>query len=938
MPNSDIRQTVAIDIPDQFPALYREEGSVLVDFVQEYYKFVEENITNTREAFIIRDVDSTYERFLNFFKTKYLNNLPTSSDIDDRFVIKHIQDLYRKKGSKESVLLYFRLFFSEDAEVFLPASNIIKPSDSIYGSNAYFEMEPVSSIGEYVIKKGDKITGSTTKSQAFVDNVVFKVFSGQIIPIIILSNVIGQFSIDDGVQITNRTIERGVAIPRIAGSTISADVNRLKRRSANNKVGEEVVLISSQSGVGAKGIVSKVSNAPTGSIEVSVDDPGWGYTVPVVLTVGSVVSEATISSTTVVVSSSIKLDHKRTLKFSGDKTFYPIISAVENIPANPNQYTVTLARGLNSEITIAQQVDVYRANSVNEFEMTNQVVIIDKDYEVQTTINYDDQIEFDFDYAHAEADNTGPYYVQATNTLSSEYGYVYPLYTDEATAASKDPSGDTSTFTFSEYPGVNFYMPLNVNGDYDLNVLPPKYKYSAKIFDAPLPFIYFNIDRFAKIDPIDTTNLIDTPKYVFVNGEKIKLRTIVEFNDSADLRIGELYEPETVNLIPDIIEDFFNTPLTSSDYDMSGPGKETFTTRIVDAFERQEFIIGGIKTIDVVDAGIDYRNSIYVNAFQPTISKFKYADYAIEFSDLTSIVTKGDILTQEIVLYTGEDYTVRAECTGRNGNTYYFRPLSFYRLDPDTQVNVRGNTLTLASVEAVEGIYLGDNAIIDSTTNDSIGQVESIKIIDSGYSYSLREPVELQKEIKTLVTASEIVAGSRYVIVNPGTTDLTVLGAPLNLDRVEFLATADGTTLSHIDPTTTLNELSYEYVAIANVNLAGNGFTEGFWKTTTSFLNQSDRVIRDNYYYQEYSVEVSSSISPERYEESIKDNIIPVGTKLFSAPLINTSNNLSAEVDLEITSYNINVEDMTTENGEVIVTEAGEELQALSDSLIRDII
>lgn len=921
MPNSIIRQTVSNDIPDQFPALYRESGEMLVDFVQEYYKFVEENITNTREAFIVRDIDSTYDRFLNYFKNKYLSNLPTSGNTDPRFIIKHIQDLYSRKGSKESVLLYFRLFFSEDAEVFLPAGNILKPSDSIYGSNSYFEMEPVSSVGSYVIKRGDKVTGATTKSQAYVDNVIFKVFQGTIVPIVLLSNIVGTFSVDDDLEITNRTIPREVVIPRIRGSVTSADVNRYKRREANNKVGEEVLLISKNKGTGAKGIITGVTLSPSGSIEVNVEEPGWGYTKPVEMTVGSVIDDTPVASTTVVVYSSIKLDHKRTLKFAGDKTFYHIVSAVENIPANPNEYTVTLARGLNKAITTAQSVGIYRANSVNEFEMTNQVVIVHPDYDVQTTISAGDEIIFDFNYLWAaqQPDNTGPFYVQATNTLSSEFGYVYPLYTDQVLAAQKDVAGETATYTFSEYPGVNFYMPLYLQTAYDLNVLPQKYNWTGKIYESPLPFIYFNIDRFAAIDSMDITNQIDTPKYVFVNDEMIQLRTIVEFNDSADIAIGDFYEPETVYLVPDIIGDFFNTQINASDYDMSGPGQENLQTQFKDAFERQEFIIGGINNIEIIDSGYDYRNGIYVTAFQPTISKFLYADYGIEFANLTSVIVKGDKLSQEITLYTGEAYTVKAECIGRSGNVYFFRPLSFYRLDPDLPVVVRGNTLTMSSVEnRSEGPFIGANAIIDSTTNDSVGQVQSIKIIDSGYLYNTDELVELRKVVSTTVTAGEIVAGLRYRVVNPGTTDLTLVGAPFNLERVEFVATADGSTLPEFDTSTTLTQLEYNYVAQANVNLLGSGYTEGFWRTTTSFLNNRDRVIRDNYYYQEYSFEISSSISPERYEESIKDNIVPVGTKLFSAPLINTINNLSADVDLEISSYNITSEDMATEEGVIL--------------------
>jgi hypothetical protein len=114
----NVRDHISPTIPDQFPALYREDGEWLVEFTKAYYEFNEQQMD--RNIPKLRDIDSTLASFLIFFKKKYLNSLPLDTIVDTRFIIKHIQDLYKRKGSEESLRLLFRMFYDEDIEVFYP--------------------------------------------------------------------------------------------------------------------------------------------------------------------------------------------------------------------------------------------------------------------------------------------------------------------------------------------------------------------------------------------------------------------------------------------------------------------------------------------------------------------------------------------------------------------------------------------------------------------------------------------------------------------------------------------------------------------------------------------------------------------------------------------------------------------------------------------------
>ena len=74
------RENIYTDIPSQFPSIYREEGQLFVEFVQAYYEYVDTTLPKFRDAFYARNVDTTdFDKFLLYFKNKYMDNLPFDS-------------------------------------------------------------------------------------------------------------------------------------------------------------------------------------------------------------------------------------------------------------------------------------------------------------------------------------------------------------------------------------------------------------------------------------------------------------------------------------------------------------------------------------------------------------------------------------------------------------------------------------------------------------------------------------------------------------------------------------------------------------------------------------------------------------------------------------------------------------------------------------------
>jgi hypothetical protein len=123
------------------------------------------------------------------------------------------------------------------------------------------------------------------------------------------------------------------------------------------------------------------------------------------------------------------------------------------------------------------------------------------------------------------------------------------------------------------------------------------------------------------------------------------------------------------------------------------------------------------------------------------------------------------------------------------------------------------------------GIW-GNNAIISATPSSGNGVIESVRILSSGYGYNKQ--------------------GDLLDFINQSNTNLE---------------------------------------ANLSINIDGVGTEEGYWKDESSFLDDN-KFIQDSYYYQEYSYEIQTDKSLDKYIDVVKKLSHPVGNKLFGKPLI----------------------------------------------------
>ena len=731
-----VRDSTYSGIDLQFPALYREDGEFMIEFTKAYYKFLDETID--RNIPKLRDIDTTLSSFLVFFKKKYLADLPLDTVIDTRFIIKHVTDLYKRKGTQESLELLFQLFYNEQIEVFYPANNILMPSASVWGGDTYLEMNPVFVVDGYPIQRGDRIKGNISSASSFVDEIIFVNFTGSLIPLIYLSNTSGKFLSDDSLEVTRGGVRTN------AGKLISGSISQItveaEGRASGQVVGNRVKLVSDAYGNNATATILSVSDTTTGQIEFNIDDGGFGY-------------------------------------------------------ANPSSVTVTNAIGISDQVLIITQTESPTIKAGDTISCAGSAI---------TSLG-------------GQSFDTPPDPITGSGTVIA---YIHPLiYISKSTEFNTE---------FNLFP----VSPEDVSGDI--------------INDMVAPFE--------------------------INGtEAGTLTSVSAVNRSASYELSAINNNETVTLITDQIGDYENVILGATDYGMTGDGPESILTTLADAFTTLNVELGTIAELKITSSGGGYENDVYSNIANVAVSKFDKKDIIINFSGTSFLLKAGDIITQERTIedLTGAGltipYTVKAKLIRRAGNDYYFRQLSFYDFDEDVSVNITGNLYTISNIKPdPESLPMGANAVISGRASYETGQIESVAIVNSGYRYQDAEVVSL-------------------------------------------VSIEDGDYFNKI-------------VAKATINAQGVGATEGTWKTTTSFLSENTKRIHDNYYYQEYSYEVSSIIDPAKYVPLINETVGVAGTKIFSTSLISSVNDVQPTVDVEIEEYDIGYENLYTENGVDVVT------------------
>lgn len=229
------------------------------------------------------------------------------------------------------------------------------------------------------------------------------------------------------------------------------------------------------------------------------------------------------------------------------------------------------------------------------------------------------------------------------------------------------------------------------------------------------------------------------------------------------------------------------------------------------------------------------------------------------------------------VLFNSITATARGIIKPQSNNTHLrVKRVNFentFREGENILADISGAEATVVSVdEDQEVLQIGLNARVDANVITAGGQVTNLQVIDSGFGYANSEIINFSSE-----------DGTRF-----------------------------GTSRTIID---------------------GHGTGKGFYRSSKGFLS-ADMNIQDGDFYQEYSYEVLSKISFDRYAEVFKDVMHTAGTKFFGSILsveeakvmpeliqnekiFTLSFNPSTDIDNANNTLSIN-ESRTLSNGDVV--------------------
>ena len=145
-------------VEDLIPVQLRESSETLISLLSDYYNYLnqQDQASDIFNRIVSeQDIDSTSLDYLDRLQNEIAKTVPESRTLDKVSLYKRIVKYYSIRGSEESVLVFFRLFFDELVEVLYPKDFLLKPSDGDWKSN------------DNIINYTDFISGSTSVDSSF---------------------------------------------------------------------------------------------------------------------------------------------------------------------------------------------------------------------------------------------------------------------------------------------------------------------------------------------------------------------------------------------------------------------------------------------------------------------------------------------------------------------------------------------------------------------------------------------------------------------------------------------------------------------------------------------------------------------------------------------------------------------------------------------------
>ena len=299
---------------------------------------------------------------------------------------------------------------------------------------------------------------------------------------------------------------------------------------------------------------------------------------------------------------------------------------------------------------------------------------------------------------------------------------------------------------------------------------------------------------------------------------------------------------------------------------------------IADALDVSIMDIGGISLLSRINPGTEYTAAPFIDVRNRYVAAYNRRDLVLRITGMTNgSFAIGEEITQVIGTSVSVKGVISAvNVTAGTGEIYLTRKsvaISF-TAGYDLIGSVTGARATLVEAYTDENsLPIGHNAHIYDEAISASGVATGLEVVDSGFGYINNGPVILERE------------GNQFIIT-------------------------------------------------ATTKTQRQGTSEGYWRTTNSHLN-SEKKIHDNKYYQEYSYDVLSGLSLNRYERILKKVFHVAGTRMFGSVVkssyVSTPTTI---IESSITKTMPVVNQLVTQSGLVFVTQSGDNLTVRKETTV----
>lgn len=978
---SQIEKTISNLITSHFPFFVQEEGPLFVEFAKKYYEWMEQNtdsysssignpVYHSRCIPEYKDIDTTVDQFLLYFKEKYLKNIQFNTAASTRKMVKHSLDLYRSKGTPRAIDLLFKVVFDTPAEVYTPSKDLFKLSSGDWYEQVYLEVTPSPSNIFYV---GKQIVGLQSGTTAFVEKLTRKKIKNVYVEVFTIS-----LTTEGSHFVTGETIKTASQTsithnPKIIGSLTSVTVVT----GSNDFAVGDIVKITSGQGIGAKGLVTEVSQI-TGKVNFYLIDGGFGYTKDAdvlisekVFRLSNVVTSNTQYTTDsyfntfdniyseqgqvsyINATGDLTIGANLYTYSGGVQTGKAIIQGITGNTQSGNLYLSIISGTMHSNnyytegnvvtanvgtvpyinqsasanvIGTRDLIKIHYSNSTpfkvgeNIFQYSDtglevasgyvsnsEIIVLSSNTGTLSVSNVhgiflnDRQIIGDTSNNYADVDSidvevgvvlaTPATFSRVATTIAGSNVSLSTTTIGIAPAAAVEVSnnsfirtGASSTgnvVTLSSTTGIiagspivitagtgtlatNTYVstitgsgtltltniPTTPLSNASVRVWPSLGQFSETTYVDGIINTHAIILSAAPSIPLANATLIFSPaKFQFYSntGNFITASSWYDGNTYSNATISSISKgylasfnvantlsyPETLMINTDFVLPYLSVPLNSTDYGINETviANATNSEVLADILNYGEKTIGGITSLIGIDQGAEYNVPPIVVINEQVISVYDKRDIIVFYINPDRNFAIGELVIQE--------NGARGRVEAANSVALSIRLLNFEN-EFSTNHTIFGTSS--ACTADVTGITvdrktkpMGLNAVVTANVVSEYGSVTSMQVIDSGFGY-------VNKELGQFVSEDGLRAGT--IVTN--------------------LATR-----SEMDETKRGRE----------------GKAQGYYRTKNGFLSSSKK-IHDGEYYQEFSYEVRSAVTLDKYEAMLKQLLHVAGTKYFAATII----------------------------------------------------